>query len=57
MCLCLTKYSIYLLQPSNVGVFDSLKQNYKTWLALKIWFTTYNIEMADFIILVQKPEL
>ena len=49
MCLCLPAHSIHLLQPLDVGVFDPLKQNYKTLLAEKTQFTTYNIDKADFL--------
>ena len=54
LCLCLLAHSIHLLQPLDIGVFNLLKQNYKTLLAKKIWFTTYNIDKADFIFLIQK---
>ena len=54
MCLCLPAHSTHLLQPLNVGVFGPLKQNYKTLLAEKTRFTTYNIDKADFISLIQK---
>ena len=54
ICLCLSAHSTHLLQPLDVGVFDPLKQNYKTLLAEKTRFTTYNIDKADFISLIQK---
>ena len=54
MCLCLPAHSTHLLQPLDVGVFGPLKQNYKTLLAAKTRFTTYNIDKADFISLIQK---
>ncbi len=47
-------YSTHLLQPLDVGVFGLLKQNYRTLLAEKTRFTTYNIDKADFISLIQK---
>ncbi len=52
--LCLPAYSTHLLQPLDVGVFGPLKQNHKTLLAEKTQFTTYNIDKADFISLIQK---
>ena len=39
VCLCLPAHSAHLLQPLDVGVFGSLKQNYKTLLTEKAWFT------------------
>ena len=38
----------------DVKVFGPWKQNYKTLLAEKTRFTTYNINKADFISLIQK---
>lgn len=35
MCLCLSAHSTHLLQLLDVGVFNHLKQNYKTLLAKK----------------------
>ncbi len=49
VCLCLPAHSTHVLQPLNVGIFGSLKQNYKTLLAEKTRFTMYNINKADFI--------
>ena len=54
MCLYLPAHSTHLLQLLNVGVFGSLKQNYKTLLAEKTRFTNYNIDKANFISLIQK---
>ena len=54
VCLCLPAHSTHLLQPLDVGVFGPLKQNYKTLLAEKTRFTTYNLDKADFISLIQK---
>ncbi len=54
VCLCLPAHSTHLLQPLDVGVFGPLKQNYKTLVAEKIRFTTYNLDKADFISLIQK---
>lgn len=54
VCLCLPAHSRHLLQPLDVGVFGPLKRNYKTLLAEKTRFTTYNIDKADFISLIQK---
>lgn len=44
----------HLLQPLDVDVFGPLKQNYKKLLSKKTYFTTYNIDKADFISLIQK---
>ena len=52
--LYLLVYLIHLLQPLNIGVFGFLKQNDKTLLAEKTWFTTYNIDKAKFISLIYK---
>lgn len=41
----------HIPQPLDVG---TLKQNYKKLLSEKTRFTTYNIDKADFISLVQK---
>ena len=54
VCLYLLTYSMHLLQSLNISVFGSLKQNYKTLLAEKTRFTTYNINKADFVSLIQK---
>ena len=54
VCLCLPAHSTHLLQPLDIGVFGPLKQNYKTLLVEKTRFTTYNIDKADFISLIQK---
>ncbi len=54
LCLCLPAHSTHLLQPMDVEVFGPLEQNYKTLLAEKTRFTTYNIDKADFISLIQK---
>lgn len=54
VCLCLLARLTHLLQPLNFGVFGPLKRNYKTLLAEKTRFTTYNIDKADFISLIQK---
>ena len=56
VCLCLPAHSRHLLQPLDVGVFGSLKRNYKTLLAEKTRFATYNIDKADFISLIQKAK-
>ncbi len=56
VCLCLPIHSTHLLQLLDVGVFGLLKQNYKTLLAEKTQFTTYNIDKADFIALIQKAQ-
>ena len=52
--LCLLSYLTYLLQLMNVGVFGTLKQNYKKLLSKKTLFTNYKIDKADFISLIQK---
>ncbi len=49
VCLCLKAHLSHLLQPFDIGVFNFLKQNYKTLRAEKTRFTTYNIDKADFI--------
>lgn len=54
VCLCLPAHSTHLLQPLDVGVFGPLKRNYKTLLAEKTRVTTYNLDKADFISLIQK---
>ena len=54
VCLYLPAHSTHLLQPLDVGVFGPLKQNYKMLLAEKTRFTTYSIDKADFISLIQK---
>ena len=54
VCLCLSAHSTYLLQPLDVGVFDPLKQKYKTLLPEKTRFTIYNVDKAHFISLIQK---
>ncbi len=54
MCLCLSAHSAHLLQPLNVQVLDSLKQNYKMLLAKNTYFTMYNIDKTDFISFIQK---
>ena len=54
VCLCLPTQPTHLLQLLNVGIFSPLKQNYKTLLAEKTRFTTYNIDKTDFISLIQK---
>ncbi len=41
------------VQLLGVGAFCFLKQNYKTLLAHNTRFTTYNIDKADFIALIQ----
>ena len=56
VCLCLPAHSTHLLQPLDVGVFGPLKQNCKTLLAEKTRFTTYNIDKADSISLIQKAQ-
>ncbi len=43
-----------MLQPLNNDVFGPLKQNYKKLLSKKTRFTIYNIDKADFILLIQK---
>ena len=43
-----------MLQPLDVCVFGPLKQNYKKLLSKKTRFSTYNIDKADFISLIQK---
>ncbi len=43
-----------MLQPLDVGVFGPLKQNYKKLLSEKTRFSTYNVDKADFISLIQK---
>lgn len=55
--LYLPAYSLHLLQPLDVCVFCFLKQNYKTLLFEKTWFTTYNIDKANFISLIQKTRI
>ena len=52
--LCLPANSTHLLQSLDIGVFSFLKRNYKTLLDEKTRFTTYNIDKADFISLIQK---
>ncbi len=47
-------YLTHILQALDVRVFSPLKRNYKTLLAEKTRFTTYNIDKADFISLIQK---
>ena len=47
-------YLTYLLQPLNISVLDSLKQNYKKLLYKKTCFLTYNIDKTDIILLIQK---
>ena len=54
VCLCLPAHSTHLLQPLDIYISGSLKQSYKTLLAEKTRFTTYNIDKADFISLIQK---
>lgn len=54
VCLCLPAHSIHLLQPLDGSVFGPLKRNYETLLAGEIRFTTYNIDKAAFIYLIQK---
>lgn len=44
--------STYLLQLLNIGVFGSLKQDYKMLLAKKTSFKIYNIDKVDFISLI-----
>lgn len=53
-CLYLSLHLTYLLQLLDVSVFDLLKQNYKKLLAKKTCFSTYNINKADFISLIEK---
>ena len=53
-CLYLPAHSTHLLQPLDIGVFGPLKHNYKTLPVEQIRFTTYNIDKADFISLIQK---
>ena len=53
-CVYVYQHTLHLLQPLDVGVFGPLKQNYKTLLAERTRFTTYNIDKADFISLIQK---
>ncbi len=52
VCLCLSPSSTHLLQPLDVSVFGSLKQNYKKLFAKKTKLLTYNIDKADFISLI-----
>ena len=52
--LCLPAHSTHLLKPLDVGVYGPLKRNYKTLLAEKTRFITYNIDKANFISLIQK---
>ena len=52
ICLCLPPHSTHLLQPLDDGVFDPLKQKYKKLLSKKTNFTIYNIDKADFILLI-----
>ncbi len=54
ICLCLPLHLIYLLQLLNVTAFGPLKQNYKKPFSEKAHFLTYNIDKADFILLIQK---
>ncbi len=54
VCPYLSANLTHLLQPLDVKVFGPLKRNYKTLLAEKTRFTTYNIDKADFISLIQK---
>ncbi len=54
ICLCLPSYLTDLLQPLDISVFGSLKQNYKNLLSEKTCSSTYNIEKTDFITLIQK---
>ncbi len=54
ICLCLPPHSTHLLQPLNVSVFGPLKQNYKKLLAEKTRFSTYKVDKANFISLIQK---
>ena len=54
ICLYLPPHLTHLLQPLDIGVFGPLKQNYKKLLSKKTRFTTYNIDKANFILLIQK---
>ena len=54
ICFCLPPHWSHLLQPLDIGVFGPLKQNFKKLLSKKTHFTTYNIDKADFISLIQK---
>ncbi len=51
---CLPIYLTNLLQPLDVNVFGPLKQNYKKLVVKKTRFSTYNLDKADFILLIQK---
>ncbi len=50
----LLPHSTHLLQAFDVSVFRPLKQNYKKFLVEKTRFSTYNVDKADFISLIQK---
>lgn len=52
VCLCLPAHSIHLLQLLDIDIFSLLKQNYKTLLAEKTQFITYNIDKTDFVSLI-----
>ena len=54
ICLYLSPHLAHLLQPLDVSVFSSLKQNYKTFLFEKTHFSIYNIDKTDFILPIQK---
>ncbi len=54
ICLSLPAHLTHLLRTLDIGVFGSLKQNYKKLLFEKTRFTTYNIDKTDFILLIQK---
>ncbi len=55
VCLCLPAHYTHLLQPLDVGVFGPLKPSYKTLLAEKTRFTTYNIDKVFFIFIDTNP--
>lgn len=50
--LCLLPHSTYLWWPLDVSVFGLLKQNYKKLLSEKTCLITYNINKANFILLI-----
>lgn len=52
--LYLLSYLSYLLQYLDINIFCLLKQNkIKLW-DKKVYFLTYNVDKADFILLIQK---
>ena len=54
VCLYLPAHSPHLLQPFDIDVSGSLRQNYKMLLSKKTWLIIYNIDKANFISLIQK---